>query len=181
MKFVIYYMVKAKPENESGQELSAQRTTVETFVRQNGGEVAAEYVEVETVRQSTWPKLAEAIDCVKAVHGTLLITKLAHLVRNAAFTANLRDSGVEFDCIDNPNVNPQTIRVLAAVAAGETRRISERTKAALQSAKTRGVKLGSAREGHWKGREDRRREGARKGLSRAVKAAAEARNEKGRG
>jgi len=176
MNFVVYYIVQEKSENESG--LNAQRADVETFIRQNGGEVAAEFVEVERGRQSAWPKLTDAIARAKEVQGTLLIATLGHLVRNATFTASLRDSGIEFECYDNPNVNPQTIRVLAAVATGETRRISLRTKAALQSAKARGVKLGSAREGHWEGREDRRREGTRKGLSLAVKAATEARKKK---
>ena len=176
MKVVVYYLVEGKSENES--ELNAQRVDAAAFLRENGGEVAAEFVEVERGRQSVWPKLTEAIDRAKEIQGTLLIAKLAHLVRNAAVTASLRDSNVEFICCDNAVVNRETIHIMAAVAATESRRISQRTKAALQSAKVRGVKLGSAREGHWEGKEDRRRAGSRNGLPMAVKAATAARMKK---
>ena len=80
------------------------------------------------------------------------------------------ESGVDFEACDNPHANKFTIHILAAVAEHEAEQISQRTKAALSAAKRRGVKLGSARPGHWKGREDRRVAGLRK----ARKAAAEA-------
>jgi len=48
------------------------------------------------------------------------------------------------------------------------------TKAALQAAKRRGMKLGSARPGHWDGREDQRRAGLAKAGIAAAKSHAEA-------
>ena len=60
-----------------------------------------------------------------------------------AFIANLMDAGVEFLACDQPFASRLTLHILAAVAEDEARRISERTKAALQAAKARGRKLGS--------------------------------------
>ena len=73
---------------------------------------------------------------------TLLIAKLDRLARNVAFIANLLESGVKFVAVDMPNADRFMLHVYAAMAEEEGRRISERTKTALASAKERGVELG---------------------------------------
>jgi DNA invertase Pin-like site-specific DNA recombinase len=87
--------------------------------------------------------LAKALDAARKGKATLLIAKLDRLARNVAFIANLMDAGVDFVAGDQPFASGLTLHILAAVAEDEARRISERTKAALQAAKARGVRLGS--------------------------------------
>jgi DNA invertase Pin-like site-specific DNA recombinase len=128
---------------ESGLGLEAQRAAVEAFARHHGGGIVACFVEVETGKRSDRPELAKALEAARKAKATLLIAKLDRLARNVAFIANLMDAGVEFLACDQPFASRLTLHILAAVAEDEARRISERTKAALQAAKARGRKLGS--------------------------------------
>ena len=176
MKVVVYYIVEEKSENESG--LNAQREDVETFLRENGGEVAAEFVEVERKRQSAWPKLTDAIERTKEVQGTLLFAKLGHLVRNPTFTASLRRLGHQVRVLRQSGPEPADHSCFRCVCRRRDEAHFPANQGGLAIGKSAGVKLGSSREGHWEGREDRRREGTRKGLSLAVKAASEARKKK---
>ena len=141
--FIAYLRVSTLRQGESGLGLEAQRTAVEAFARQHGGAIVASFVEVETGKRSDRPDLAKALEAARKAKATLLIAKLDRLARNVAFIANLMDAGVEFLACDQPFASRLTLHILAAVAEDEARRISERTKAALQAAKARGQKLGS--------------------------------------
>jgi DNA invertase Pin-like site-specific DNA recombinase len=184
--YVAYFWTSTNQYSDIRSQLEEQRTAIANFVAYNGGRIAGEYIaageytEGDSGWRSTWPKLAEAIARTQQVRGTLVIGKVDRLIHNAAFTRMLVDSRVDFVCCDNHLVNQLTIHVFAALADTDTERHSARTKAALNAAKSRGVKLGSAREGHWDGREERRRAGICKGQPRATKAAAEARSRKAR-
>ncbi len=173
-KIIAYYRVSTKRQGESGLGLEGQQEAVETFAEQNGAKIVTSYTEVESGRKSDRPQLAIAIGQSKLSGSTLVVAKLDRLARNVAFLSQLMDSGVDFVCTDNPHANRLTIHILAAVAEDEARRISERTKVALQAAKARGTKLGSQRRGHWKGREHRRLAGALAGSKASAKARAAA-------
>ena len=156
MKIVSYIRVSTKAQGNSGLGLEAQRSAVGAFADSRGANIQAEYREVETGKKKDRPELTKALAHCRRSKATLVVAKLDRLARNVAFTSALMESDVDFVACDNPHANRLTIHILAAVAEAEAVAISERTKAALAAAKARGVKLGSARPGHWNGREDRR-------------------------
>ena len=168
-KIIPYYRVSTAKQGKSGLGLEGQEAAVAAFVDQRGCNELATYREVESGKNSERPELAKAVAHAKRSKATLVVAKLDRLARNVAFLSRLMESGVDFIAIDMEHANRLTIHILAAVAEGEAKAISDRTKTALAAAKVRGVKLGSARPGHWDGREDARS----RGLQKATKIAAE--------
>jgi DNA invertase Pin-like site-specific DNA recombinase len=148
MKFVAYYRVSTKRQGISGLGLDAQRESVKNFVTGvKGTTLVAEFTEVEhgTRKGNHRPQLAAALAQCRVHGATLVIAKLDRLARNVAFVSNLMESNVEFTACDFPQANRLTIHILAAVAEHEAQCISERTKAALQSAQRKGTVLGGDR------------------------------------
>lgn len=140
-----YYRVSTRKQERSGLGLEGQQAAVAHYAGSQGAQILAQYTEVESGKRADRPQLAKAIAHAKRARATLVVAKLDRLARNVAFTSALMESGVDFVACDNPHANRLTIHILAAVAEDEARRISERTKDALEAAKRRGVKLGAAR------------------------------------
>jgi DNA invertase Pin-like site-specific DNA recombinase len=176
-KIIAYYRVSTPKQGRSGLGLEGQQAAVARFVAQRGCEVLAVYQEVESGKKADRPELTKALAHAKRSKATLVVAKLDRLARNVAFLSRLLEAGVEFTAIDIEHANQMTIHILAAVADGEAKAISDRTKAALAAAKARGVKLGSARPGHWQEREAARLAGGRKGLAKAAIARSRAAND----
>jgi DNA invertase Pin-like site-specific DNA recombinase len=169
-KLVAYVRVSTAGQGASGLGMEGQKAAIEAYAKQTGGTVAGMYVEVESGKRSDRPELARALAHAKRAKATLVVAKLDRLARNVAFLSAMLEAGVEFIACDNPTANRLTIHILAAVAEAEAKAISERTVAALAAAKARGTQLGSARPGHWEGREDRRLLGALNGAKAATEA-----------
>lgn len=167
-QFIGYIRVSTKGQGESGLGLEAQQAAVEAHRQREGGTILKVYKEVESGKSSDRPELAKALLHARRAGATLLVAKLDRLSRNVAFLSALMEAGTPFVCCDMPTANELTIHVLVAVAQAEAKAISERTKAALAALKARGVKLGSARPGHWEGREERRQEGIHKARERSI-------------
>lgn len=176
-KIIAYYRVSTVKQGKSGLGLEGQQAAVDAFVARRGCEVLATYTEIESGKLADRPQLAKALAHAKRSKATLVVAKLDRLARNVVFLGSLMESGCDFVAVDLEHANRLTLHILSAVAEGEARAISERTKAALAAAKARGVKLGSARPGHWKGNEAARIQGAAKGSAIAAKARSKAADE----
>jgi DNA invertase Pin-like site-specific DNA recombinase len=142
-KFIAYYRVSTQKQGQSGLGLEAQEQAVLTYL--NGGEwdLVQKFVEVETGKGSDAldrrPQLKAALEMCKKQKATLLIAVLDRLGRNVHFISGLMESGIDFVSVESPNDSPFMLHVKAAVAEEEGRKISARTKAALQAAKARGA------------------------------------------
>ena len=144
-RYVSYLRVSTDKQGLRGLGIEAQRETVSAFLRREGEAalLISEFVEVESGRNSERPELAAALEAAKLSAATLVIAKLDRLSRDAHFLLGLHKAGVEFHACDLPSANRLTLTIMAAVAEHEREMISQRTKAALAVAKTRGTKLGN--------------------------------------
>jgi DNA invertase Pin-like site-specific DNA recombinase len=166
MHYVTYLRVSTDRQGKSGLGLEAQRKAVADHVA-GKGEIAAEYVEIESGKKNDRPQLARALAEAKRIGAVLLIAKLDRLARNVAFIANLLEAGVEISAADMPEANRFLLHVMAAVAEHEAQAISDRTRAALAAAKARGVALGWSMPG----RAEEQRQAAHKGAERNARKA----------
>lgn len=143
MKTVAYYRVSTQQQGRSGLGLAAQEKAVGDFIRGRNADLVETFTEIESGKRCDRPQLEQALHLTKITGATLVIAKLDRLSRSASFLLALRDSGVKFIAVDQPDANEMTVGILAVIAEGERKAISERTRAALQAAKARGQVLGN--------------------------------------
>lgn len=145
-KIISYVRVSTQKQGASGLGLEAQKQAVESYINETGAELVAEFVEVESGKKTDRdrPQLAEALKACKKHKTVLVVAKLDRLARNVHFISGLMQAKVKFLALDMPEATDLTLHVMAAFAEHESKRISERTKAALAVAKSKGVVLGSA-------------------------------------
>src|SRR6516165_2476677 len=141
-KFVGYYRVSSGPQGRSGLGLEAQQAVVRNYLDGRAGQLVGEFTEVESGHKIERPELAKALTLCKKYKATLLIARLDRLASNVHFISGLMETKVKFIACDMPEATPFMLHIYAAAAQEEARAISARTKAALQAAKARGVRLG---------------------------------------
>lgn len=141
MRYIAYYRVSTEKQGASGLGLEAQQQAVINYIKPEN--IYQEFTEVESGRKKDRPILQEALELCKDTGSTLVIAKLDRLARNVAFVSALLESGVKFVCCDMPSANELTIHIYSAIAQDEAKRISTRTREALQVLKDRGVELGT--------------------------------------
>jgi len=81
--------VSTTDQGQSGLGLEAQNQAVMDYAGHVGGQVIAEFVEVESGGRNDRPELAKALDMCRRHKATLTIAKLDRLARNLAFISKL--------------------------------------------------------------------------------------------
>ncbi|MGE6105911.1 recombinase family protein [Aeromonas veronii] len=149
MKYVIYHRVSTKKQGESGLGLEAQQRDTDLFLSHYAGDhqVIEKFVDVRSGKGSLneRPTLKAAVELCKQHGATLLVAKVDRLSRDVETVAHIiKQIDVRIACL--PFADKFQIHLYAALAEQEREFISQRTKAALQAAKARGVKLGGLRD-----------------------------------
>jgi DNA invertase Pin-like site-specific DNA recombinase len=147
---VSYLRVSTRGQGKSGLGLDAQRAAVARFAKDEGFEIVAEYVEIETGKGadalSRRPTLAAGLADARRLRCSVVVAKLDRLSRDVAFIAGLMAHRVPFIVADlGASADPFLLHLYAALAEKERAMISTRTKAALAEAKARGTRLGNPR------------------------------------
>lgn len=150
IRYVTYRRVSTEDQGRSGLGLDAQTRDLTLFLEtysEEPWEVIGEFTDVESGTNSERPELAKAIDMAKRDKATLLVAKLDRLSRKVAFIAALMDDKkLSIRVASMPRAQKFELHIYAALAEQERDFISTRTKAALNEAKGRGVKLGGLRD-----------------------------------
>lgn len=143
-KYVGYLRVSTDKQGRSGLGLQSQEQIIHDTVKRNNWTLLQQFVEVESGKSDTnRSQLKAALEMCERTGAKLLVAKLDRLSRDLAFIANLMKTKTQFVACDFPEANTFTIHILSAMAEYERRLISERTKAALITARSRGTKLGN--------------------------------------
>ena len=156
MEVIAYYRVSTTRQGDRGYGLEAQQVAVNALLQHRGYTLSQEFIEVESGRKSDRPQLAAALAAARKNKAILCVAKLDRLARDVELIAGLvketeRNGFGGLLFADFPDVDPATaegelfINQMAAFAQFEARRISQRTKAGLAVAKSRGRKLGGLR------------------------------------
>src|ERR1700677_3056576 len=145
---VAYVPVPTSTQGRSGLGIEAQRETLSRFACDEGFEIAAELIEVETGKGSDAldrrPQLAVSLAKARALRCPVAVAKLDRLSRDVHFISGLMAHRVPFLVSElGPDVDPFVLHLCAALAEKERALISGRTKSALAAAKAKGVKLGN--------------------------------------
>lgn len=167
---VAYVRVSTARQGANGLGLDAQRAAIEAYCQQTLSTVVKEFQEVESGRNNDREALRQAIAFAKRAGAKLVIGKLDRLARNVHFISGLMESEIDFVACDVPQANRLLLHIMAAVAENEAKAISDRTIAALQQAKARGIALGATNPKSRNLTEEARAAGGRSTRARAIAA-----------
>src|ERR1051326_1356435 len=110
-KCIAYYRVYGEKPPHPAYEREAQRRAVERVVTHADAKLIDEYDETEKRgrRNSKRHQLSNALQTCQVRGAWLIIAKLGQLVHSAPILSELAASGVNFICLDWPDVNHDKI------------------------------------------------------------------------
>lgn len=148
--YVTYKRVSTTEQCRSGLGLEAQERDIQLFLESYCDvpyEIIGEFTDVQSGADDDRPELRKAIELVRKSRAELLVAKLDRLSRKVSFIGSLTDDKrLSLRVAQMPHADNFQLHIYAALAEQEREFISKRTKAALDAAKARGVKLGGMRD-----------------------------------
>ena len=147
--YVAYYRVSTQEQANSNLGLEAQERDVTNYINSQQGALLKSFTDAGVSGTNNEREgLNNATKYARKTGSTLVINKLDRLSRDMAFTVNyLRDAPFPIVCTAYPTADNFMLNIHASVAQNERDLISQRTKAALQSKKDQGIKLGGRQLG----------------------------------
>ena len=146
-KAISYRRCSTTEQGNSALGLEAQSMIIDQFCGSNNLELMGDYVEVVSGGKSDMndrAELANALQHAKRLGATLVVARIDRISRDMELIANFLNRGIRFvSCEGGLNQSAFEIYLRGIFATEERRKISERTKNALQALKDRGVKLGN--------------------------------------
>lgn len=150
LSYVIYTRVSTKDQGRSGLGLQAQERDIHLFLSNFSPEpyeILGTFSDEQSGGDDSRPELEKALALARSTGAELLVAKLDRLSRRVSFIAALMDDPkLKLRVAQMPYADKFQLHIYAALAEQERTFISERTKAALQAAKARGVRLGGLRD-----------------------------------
>jgi DNA invertase Pin-like site-specific DNA recombinase len=159
-RLVAYYRVSTARQGVSGLGLEAQERAVRDYAARVGGEIIAEYTDVETGKHRRRAGLEKALADACRKGRVLIFYSLTRLGRSTIdvlqISQQIQQAGADMVCVTEA-IDTTTpagrmfFGVLAVLGQFERELISERTKAGLASRRARGLPMGnpsSLRRGH---------------------------------
>jgi DNA invertase Pin-like site-specific DNA recombinase len=139
------YRVSTAEQGHSGLGLEAQQASVRAFCSAQDWALVAEFSDVASGKDDRRPGFLAALARCRQLGAVLAAARLDRITRRAHTLSQLLEDGVSIRAADMPGADDLMMRVYAAMAQKERELISERTRAALGAAKSRGTRLGGDR------------------------------------
>ena len=145
-KFVIYKRLSKQKQQGNQYGFEAQDHDIAIFLKQFPDAIIVSEITETFTGKTLWTQrkgLVKAVELCEQTGATLLVSKIDRLGRHVESVSHLLNR-INVKIATMPSATNMVIQIMSVMAEEEARAISMRTKAALQAAKARGVKLGGA-------------------------------------